>query len=176
MTIIPPTSIYPHSGTCGYCGRDRDDLFWHAQDQTFYCDDVFKCEARREILERRRAWEPCPVVCYHLRCLAYWEHHQEECGDDVTHAERMRPLMGGAVDEWLTEKALARRRAAERAILWNGEPYTIGAATGRDLAHVYLLRVNPAARDHPDFLRNLLVVPLNKAREAPLCPVDSVTS
>lgn len=52
-------------------------------------------------------------------------------------------------------------------ILWNGEPYTVGASTGRDLDHVYLLRVHPEARRHPDFLRNVLVVPLNKAREAP---------
>lgn len=38
--------IYPHSGTCAWCQRERDDLFWHAQDQKLYCADVFRCEAR----------------------------------------------------------------------------------------------------------------------------------
>jgi len=46
--------VYPFSGTCAYCGRDRDDLFYHRQDDAFYCADVFRCEARREILERTR--------------------------------------------------------------------------------------------------------------------------
>lgn len=45
---------YPHSGTCAYCERERDDLFWHPHDRAFYCADVFRCEARWEILCDRR--------------------------------------------------------------------------------------------------------------------------
>jgi hypothetical protein len=44
---------YPHSGICARCGRDRDDLFWHRQDRTYYCADVFRCEAQFEILAER---------------------------------------------------------------------------------------------------------------------------
>jgi hypothetical protein len=51
--ILHPASVYPHSGTCGYCGRDRDDLFWHAEDETYYCAHVWRCEQRRYVLERR---------------------------------------------------------------------------------------------------------------------------
>jgi hypothetical protein len=56
-----PTSIYPHSGTCAYCERERDDLFWHAQDETYYCADVFRCEARVQITVQRRYQAECPA-------------------------------------------------------------------------------------------------------------------
>lgn len=42
--------VFPHSGMCARCGRDRDDLFWHRFDRAFYCADIFRCEARHEIL------------------------------------------------------------------------------------------------------------------------------
>lgn len=44
---------FPHSGICGRCGRERHDLFWHADDKRFYCCDVFRCEARFTILAER---------------------------------------------------------------------------------------------------------------------------
>jgi len=50
-----PESIYPHSGTCARCLRERDDLFWHAQDEEFYCADVFRCEYRYYIQGERLA-------------------------------------------------------------------------------------------------------------------------
>lgn len=48
-----PPFVYPHSGQCAWCQRERDDLFWHAQDRKFYCAAVFRCEARYEIQARR---------------------------------------------------------------------------------------------------------------------------
>lgn len=50
-----PAVVYPHSGTCAYCGRDRDDLFWHRMDKAYYCADVFRCEVRADVLSERRA-------------------------------------------------------------------------------------------------------------------------
>lgn len=47
------TPIYPHSGVCERCRRERDDLFFHAQDEAYYCADVFRCEARYEIQAAR---------------------------------------------------------------------------------------------------------------------------
>lgn len=44
---------YPHAGNCDNCGRERDDLFWHEDAEAFYCADVFRCEARKEIIEDR---------------------------------------------------------------------------------------------------------------------------
>lgn len=51
------TTVYPHSGRCAWCKRERDDLFWHAADQKFYCADVFWCEARYMIQAEREAQE-----------------------------------------------------------------------------------------------------------------------
>lgn len=64
-------AAYPHSGRCFNCGRERDDLFYHAQDDAYYCCDVFRCEARVQILGRNRvecdlcAWpdKPCSGEC-----------------------------------------------------------------------------------------------------------------
>lgn len=41
-----PAVVYPHSGICARCLRDRDDLFYHQQDEAFYCADIARCEAR----------------------------------------------------------------------------------------------------------------------------------
>ena len=43
-------SVYPRSGVCSNCGRESDTLAWHEPDGTLYCVDVFRCEARLEIL------------------------------------------------------------------------------------------------------------------------------
>ncbi len=48
---------YPHSGDCDNCGRPRDDLFYHRQDDAFYCCDVFRCEARAEIIATKKHLE-----------------------------------------------------------------------------------------------------------------------
>lgn len=48
-----PDRLYPFSGTCERCGRERDDLFYHRFDHAYYCADVFRCEARFEILANR---------------------------------------------------------------------------------------------------------------------------
>jgi hypothetical protein len=40
---------YPIQGVCARCLRERDDLFWHDEDQATYCADVFRCEARYEM-------------------------------------------------------------------------------------------------------------------------------
>lgn len=45
---------YPYSGTCAYCGRERDDLFWHADDRAFYCAYTIECEYRAYILASRK--------------------------------------------------------------------------------------------------------------------------
>jgi hypothetical protein len=37
--------VFPFSGVCARCRRERDDLFQHP-DGNRYCADVFKCEAR----------------------------------------------------------------------------------------------------------------------------------
>lgn len=60
--IGPLPGSYPHSGVCGNCGRERDDLFWHADDEEMYCADVFRCEARLEIANQRRLREEGPGV------------------------------------------------------------------------------------------------------------------
>lgn len=41
-----PVTVYPYSGCCARCLRDRDDLFWHNEDRKFYCADILRCEAR----------------------------------------------------------------------------------------------------------------------------------
>jgi hypothetical protein len=53
-----PASVYPHAGVCARCLRDRDDLFWHAEDAVFYCADVFRCEMRFAVLAQRGAGRP----------------------------------------------------------------------------------------------------------------------
>lgn len=42
------TRVYPFSGVCANCGRNRDDLFSHP-DGNMYCSDIGRCEARQEI-------------------------------------------------------------------------------------------------------------------------------
>lgn len=51
------TPIFPFSGMCSRCLRDRDDLFWHGGDRTYYCADVLRCEARYEIQAQREEAE-----------------------------------------------------------------------------------------------------------------------
>lgn len=48
-TDKPSAAIYPRSGRCANCCRERDDLFWHEEDQVLYCADTFRCEARYAI-------------------------------------------------------------------------------------------------------------------------------
>ncbi len=55
LQTVAPMRAYPFSGVCANCGRDRDDLFRHVQDGELYCADVFRCEARLELLEARAA-------------------------------------------------------------------------------------------------------------------------
>ena len=50
-----PTTAYPHSGTCARCLRERDDLFWHEQERTYYCVDIFRCEHRYYAQGKRQA-------------------------------------------------------------------------------------------------------------------------
>lgn len=51
--MTAPEKVYPHSGVCQRCLRERNDLFWHAQDGRFYCVDIFRCEARYYIQGER---------------------------------------------------------------------------------------------------------------------------
>ena len=45
----PPSPVYPYSGVCANCRRERTDLFWHRFDEAFYCADVLRCEARLQV-------------------------------------------------------------------------------------------------------------------------------
>jgi hypothetical protein len=47
--------VFPHSGVCANCRRERDDLFWHKLDMVYYCADVFRCEARLSIQAQKNA-------------------------------------------------------------------------------------------------------------------------
>jgi hypothetical protein len=40
---------------CEYCTRERHaaDVFWHADDRAWYCNEIFACEHRRYLLELR---------------------------------------------------------------------------------------------------------------------------
>lgn len=53
MTGKPDAATRLLSGTCENCWRDRDDLFFHEQDEAFYCVDVLRCEARFEVRDAR---------------------------------------------------------------------------------------------------------------------------
>lgn len=55
MHADAPVTAYPHSGTCARCLRERDDLFWHEQERTYYCVNVFACEQRYYIQGERIA-------------------------------------------------------------------------------------------------------------------------
>ena len=48
------------SGTCDNCHRQRDDLFFHEQDEAFYCLDVFACQARYYVREERGDFDGWP--------------------------------------------------------------------------------------------------------------------
>jgi hypothetical protein len=57
--VTEPARIYPHSGRCARCLRERDDLFWHRFDEVYYCADVFRCEARYVIQGEREEAALC---------------------------------------------------------------------------------------------------------------------
>lgn len=53
----------------------------------------------------------------------------------------------------------ADKTPAAREVVRDGEVYIVGSRTGANFESVYLYRAEPVARDHPDFLWNLVVVP-----------------
>lgn len=54
-SVLLRQELAPGWVRCAHCQRERlwRDIFWHSEDQVFYCANTFACEARHEVLWER---------------------------------------------------------------------------------------------------------------------------
>ena len=66
------------SHECGNCHRERDDVFWHAADQAWYCEDVWRCEMRFCTRNARgdfdHGWQDAEKSGAHVSPMARMDH------------------------------------------------------------------------------------------------------